>query len=168
MSASSFWLPGIRLTNFVVFLGCVGLMAVGLYMQHFMDLVPCALCITQRIFIIATGAWALIGVLAHNLVPLRKILSFLAVISAITGGFFSSRQLWLQSLPEDQVPACGPSFDYLIEAFPLQEALTVLMRGDGNCAEVSWTFLGISIPGWTLVAFIGLALINIWQLIRRN
>jgi disulfide bond formation protein DsbB len=137
-------------------------------MQHFMDLVPCALCITQRIFIIATGAWALIGVLAHNLVPLRKILSFLAVISAITGGFFSSRQLWLQSLPEDQVPACGPSFDYLIEAFPLQEALTVLMRGDGNCAEVSWTFLGISIPGWTLVAFIGLALINIWQLIRRN
>lgn len=168
MSASSFWLPGIRLTNFVVFLGCVGLMAVGLYMQHFMDLVPCALCITQRIFIIATGAWALIGVLAHNLVPLRNILSFLAVISAITGGFFSSRQLWLQSLPEDQVPACGPSFDYLIEAFPLQEALTVLMRGDGNCAEVSWTFLGISIPGWTLVAFIGLALINIWQLIRRN
>ena len=30
------------------------------------------------------------------------------------------------------------------------------MRGDGNCAEVSWIFLGISMPGWALIGFFGL------------
>lgn len=89
------------------------------------------------------------------------------IVFAILGGSFSSRQLWLQSLPPDQVPACGPALDYLFENFPLMEVLSVMLRGDGNCAEVSWTFLSISIPGWTLVAFIGLALFNIWQIFRK-
>ncbi|GAB2189843.1 disulfide bond formation protein B [Sessilibacter sp. MAH2] len=168
MSASVAWLPGIRLTNFIIFLGCVGLMLVGLYMQYFMGLVPCALCITQRVFIIATGLWALIAVAVHHPVWARRTLAVLGILSSIAGGFFSSRQLWLQSLPEGQAPACGPSLNYLLDAFPLQEALTLLLRGDGNCAEISWTFLGISIPGWTLVAFIGLVLFNLWQLLRRN
>ena len=84
----------------------------------------------------------------------------------IIGGGFSSRQVWLQSLPPDQVPACGPDLSYLIENFPLKEAFMVLLRGDGNCAEVTWTFLGVSIAGWTLVAFSGLMLINLWQWVR--
>ena len=77
----------------------------------------------------------------------------LTIVAALVGGGFSIRQLWLQSLPADQVPACGPSVDYILENFPLSKALEMLLRGDGNCAEVLWTFLGISIPGWTLVAF---------------
>ena len=61
-------------------------------------------------------------------------------------------------MPADDAPACGPSIDFIFETFPVSEALSILLRGDGNCAEVTWQFLGLSIPGWTLIAFIGLAI----------
>lgn len=161
-------LPSTRLTFLIIFLGCVGLMLTALYMQYFMDLYPCPLCITQRVFVIAVGVTALIAFLVNPKCTGRRIFAVIGILLAIAGGSFSTRQLWLQSLPEDQVPACGPDIAYLMENFPLMEALSVLLRGDGNCAEVSWTFLGVSIPGWTLVAFIGLALINVWQLLRKS
>ena len=98
----------------------------------------------------------------------RKIFGILGILFAVIGGSFSTRQLWLQSLPEDQVPACGPDIGYLLDNFPLMDALSVLLRGDGNCAEVTWTFLGVSIAGWTLVAFVGLVGFNLWQVLRRG
>lgn len=159
-------LPSARLTFLLLFLGCTGLMMVGYYMQYVMDLYPCPLCITQRVFIVAVGLTGLIGFIINPKRLGRRILGVLGLIFAVAGGSFSSRQLWLQSLPPDQVPACGPDIGYLLENFPLMDALSVLLRGDGNCAEVSWSFLGISIPGWTLVAFSGLALLNLWQIFR--
>ncbi len=159
-------MPNLRQTNLIIFLGCVSLILTALYMQHYMDMKPCALCITQRIFVMAVGLIALLGFI-HN--PNRigaRVYAGLAIVAAVIGGGFSSRHIWLQSLPEDLVPACGPSLEYLLDAFPLQEAFTLLLQGDGNCAEVSWRFLGLTIPAWTLVAFIGLVLINLWQIFR--
>ena len=83
------------------------------------------------------------------------------------GSFFSIKQLWLQGLPEDQVPACGPPVDYLFDAFSVSEAISMLLRGDGNCAEVQWQLLGLSMPGWVLVSFIGLAGVGLLQLLRK-
>lgn len=161
------WLPSSRLTFFVLFLGCAGLMAVGYYMQYAMGLQPCALCMTQRAFIVAVGVVALLAGLFNLGAAGRKVFSVLGMLFAAIGGYFSSRQLYLQSLPADQVPACGPSVDYLLDNFPFMEALEVLLRGDGNCAEVSWSFLSLSIPAWTLVAFAGLVIINLWQFVRK-
>lgn len=155
-----------RQTFALIAAGCLSLILIGMYMQYGMKLIPCALCITQRIFIIAVGVVALGAFLHHPQGFGQKIYAGLGVIFAVVGGSFSSRQLYLQSLPEDQVPACGPDIAYMFENFPLQEAFSLLLRGDGNCAEVSWTFLGISIPGWTLVAFAGLAIFNLWQFFR--
>jgi len=158
--------PSIRQTFLIVFFGCIGLILTALYMQYQMDMAPCALCITQRVFIVLVGLLALIASL-HNPDTLgRRIYCSLGALSAIIGGLFSARHLWLQSLPEDLVPACGPDLEYLLNTFPLMEALEVLLQGDGNCADVSWTLLGISIPGWTLVAYAGLMAINVWQGIR--
>ena len=97
-----------------------------------------------------------------------KIFGFLGILFEVIGGSFSTRQLWLQRLPKDQVPACGPDIGYLLDNFPLMDALSVLLRGDGNCAEVTWTFLGVSIAGWTVVAFVGLVGFNLWQVLRRG
>lgn len=159
-------MPSIRLTNLAIFLGCTGLILIGLYMQYVMDLKPCALCITQRVFIIATGVLALIAFVHHPRRLGLRVYASLGALTAIIGGSFSTRQVWLQSLPEDQAPACGPGIQYMLENFPFTEALELLLRGDGNCAEVVWRFLGLSIPSWTLVAFIGLLSINIWQWLR--
>ena len=74
----------------------------------------------------------------------------------------------LQNLPEDQVPACGPSLEYMLDTLPLSETFKLVMMGDGNCADVQWTFLGLSIPEQALVLFVGLLLVNLWQLLRSN
>ncbi|MEX0943384.1 MAG: disulfide bond formation protein B [Pseudomonadales bacterium] len=159
-------LPDSRIIYFLLAVGCVGAMAAALYMEHAMGLEPCPLCIFQRVFVIVAGTIALIAAL-HNPRQLGiKIYGGLVTLSAVIGGGIAIRQLWLQSLPEDQVPACGPSLDYLLDVFPLTEVINMVLSGDGSCAEVQWTFLGLSIPGWTLVGFIGLAAIGIFQIVR--
>lgn len=157
------YLPSPRNTNILLAAGCAGLICVGLYFQYALGLEPCPLCMTQRVAIITTGVICALAAI-HNR-GLTIYASF-ALLTSIAGGAISSRQLWLQSLPEDQVPACGPSLEYMLDAFPLSETLKIMLSGDGNCAEVVWTFLGISIPGWTLVAFCGLAGAQLWQIFR--
>ena len=152
----------------LIALACAGLIATALYMEHVVGLVPCYLCIVQRAFVILTGVIALLA-FVHNPAALgMRVYGSLAALSAVTGSGFSIRQLWLQSLPEDQVPACGPSADYLMGSFSPAEWLPMLLRGDGNCAKVDWTFLGLSIAGWMLIMFIGLGLFALWQVFRRH
>lgn len=160
-------LPSARYTFLIIALGTLGLMLTGYYMQFVMKLIPCPLCITQRFFIIGVGVTALAAFFHNPPLFTRRIYATLGTLLAIIGGGFSTRQVWLQNLPKDQVPACGPDLSYLLENFPLKEAFLVLVRGDGNCAEVTWTFLGLSIAAWTLVAFVGLAGFNIWQWLRK-
>lgn len=149
-----------------IFFAVVGLLGYGYYSQYVDGLEPCPLCITQRFFFFLTGILGLAAFLQKPAVLGTRLYGFFGALFAILGGVFASRQLWLQALPEDQVPACGPSLQYMLEAFPLMEALSVLMRGDGNCAEISWMFMGISMPGWALIWFVLLMLGWLLQLRR--
>jgi disulfide bond formation protein DsbB len=157
--------PTARQTNLFIFLACNGIILVALFMQNTLELKPCYLCITQRGFIILTGTFSLLAFL-HNYGI--KVYGGLITLSALAGGFFSGKQIWLQNLPEDQVPACGPPVEYLFDAFNFSDALSMLFRGDGNCAEVQWTFLNLSIPAWALLCFLGLAALGLWQMIRES
>lgn len=140
------------------FLASCALIATALYMQYALKQEPCPLCIFQRLFVMALGAVALLGAL-HNpgLLGRRVYAGFLALL-ALGGGAVAARQVWLQHLPADQVPECGPGLDYMLETFPLQETLNLVLRGSGECAEVGWTFLGFSIAEWMLVVFAGFLL----------
>ena len=158
-------LPNARQTNLIVALGCAALMAVALYMQHFMGLEPCHLCVMQRVMVISAGVITFAAALHGPGVLGTRRYGGLTVLTVGVGAGLSMRQLWLQSLPEDEVPACGASLDYMLEVFPLTEVISMVLAGDGTCAEVVWTFLGISIPGWTLVAFVGIGAIAIWQIL---
>lgn len=144
----------------LMWVGAIILIMIALYMQYVMYLIPCALCMTQRVFIIAIGVVAFIAWLHKTQALGLRLYTVISMIFAIVGGGFSSRHIWLQNLPEDLVPTCGPSLGYLLETVPLAEALSLLLQGDGNCAEVSWSLLGLTIPGWTLICFIGFFLIN--------
>lgn len=141
---------------------CAGLMGYALYAQHGLDLEPCPLCVLQRIAVIATGTVFLIAALHAPRAGGRWVYGLGGFVTATAGAGVATRHVWLQSLPPDQVPACGPGYDYMMEAFPFAEALKMIFSGSGECAEVDWTFLGQSMPVWTLVAFIGLAL---WALL---
>lgn len=158
--------PGV--IRWEIFLAVACLLGFGYYLQYVEGLEPCPLCITQRFFLFVCGMLGLVAALHKPGVVGARVYAALGVAAAAAGSFFSSRQLYLQSLPEDQVPACGPSLEFILETFPLSEAIGILLRGDGNCAEVTWTFLGLSIPAWTLVAFIGLATGWLLQLRRET
>lgn len=147
---------------------CVVLLATALYFQHVMGLEPCPLCIFQRIFVIALGAIMLVAAI-HNPGRLwRRVYGAGMLVFALLGVVVAGRHVWLQSLPPDQVPECGPGLEYMLQSFPLVQALELVFRGSGECAEVQWTFLGLSIPAWTLVIFAGILLAAIFTLFSRR
>lgn len=146
---------------FLGLLFCLAVMATAYFMQFVMELEPCPLCITQRLFMIAVGGVFLLGFL-HDPGPLgQRFYALLAVLFSLGGAAVAARHVWLQSLPPDQVPACGPSLDYVWENFPLSETLKLLFSGTGDCAEVEWELLGLTIPSWSLLTFLLLA---VWSL----
>lgn len=135
------------------FVACAALMAAALTMQYKLGLEPCPLCIFQRVFVIALGVIMLIAAVHDPALVGRRVYGGLIVALGVLGMIVAGRHVWLQNLPADQVPECGPGLNYLLETFPLREALGIVFRGSGECAEVQWVFLGLTIPGWTLVAF---------------
>ncbi len=153
----------------LVFLVSVGLLAVAFYMEHVMGLEPCPLCWLQRFAFMAVAAVSLLAVLHNPAGWGGRVYGLLMAVFAGAGLGLAGRQLWLQSLPEDQVPACGPSVDYLLEVLPLFEVLSTALQGTGDCAKVLWRFLGLSIAGWTAIFFalilvLGIAILfGAWQ-----
>ena len=136
------------------------LLAGALVMEHVFQMDPCPLCLMQRVWFAIAGLLAL-AALIHS--PRWGIYPLLTMLAALIGGGFSIRQLWLQSLPEDQVPACGPDITYMLENFPLADVLAAMTRGTGDCAAVTWQF-GLTIPGWALVGFVAIFIVAAIQL----
>lgn len=138
-----------------------------LFLQQALGLAPCPLCITQRGFVILVGLFALVAFI-HNPSGIgRRLYAGLCTLAAVGGAAVAGRHVWLQSLPADQAPACGPSLDYMLDTLPLSETFALVMMGDGNCAETQWSFLGMSIPAQTLLLFLVLAVLGLWQTARR-
>lgn len=162
-------LPNHRAINCLQALSGILLIVVAVfYFQNHLQLEPCYLCITQRVFVIAIAVICALAVLHNPEQHGQKLYAVISTLLAIIGSYFSIKQLWLQSLPEDQVPACGVPVDYLFDVFSLSEAISHLLKGDGNCAEVQWQMLSISMPGWVLVAFIGYMVVGIFQILRKT
>ncbi|MGE4404814.1 disulfide bond formation protein B [Pseudomonas sp.] len=152
----------------LAFLGSALLIAVALYLEHVVGLVPCPLCIVQRICTIGFGLVCLVAAIHGPARVGRRIYAVLALLFVAAGGATAIRQIWLQSIPADQLPSCLPSLEYMMEALPFQEIVRLVLHGTAECAEVNWTLLGLSIPEWSLLAFIGMALLCVWQLLRRD
>ncbi|WP_202980276.1 disulfide bond formation protein B [Marinobacter fonticola] len=150
-----------RLVFLLIFLVCAALMAVAFYMEYVMGLEPCPLCWLQRMAISAVGILALIAALHNPQGWGGRIYGLLLAVCSAIGAALAGRQLWLQSLPEDQVPACGPSVDYLLDVMPILDVFRIALQGTGDCAKVAWTFLGLSIPGWTAIFFALLLVVGI-------
>lgn len=152
---------------FMGFLSCASMLGIAGYFQFVDHLEPCPLCILQRVFALFVGIILLLAVV-HN--PKEwgiKVYGSLAGLFALIGAGVSTRHVWLQNLPADQVPSCGPGLNFMLENFPLSDAINMVMRGSGECAEVVWSFIGLSIPAWTLLAFIALAFLSISQVFRK-
>lgn len=161
-------LPSKRVINLLAFLICVGLMLFAIYLEVYEKINPCPLCIVQRIVVIILGILFFLAIwLSQNNRGTGYYYFFVALVSVL-GAIVAGRQVWLQSLPADQVPACGASLEYMLERLPVGQVLQLIFRGTGECAKVTWRFLSLSIADWTLLFFIFFALVAIWQAMRKN
>jgi disulfide bond formation protein DsbB len=160
-------MPRWRLAHLLGALACAGLMGYALYAQYVLGLDPCPLCVLQRVAVIGAGVVFLLAAL-HNPGRVGSIVySVLIVAIAGSGAAVAGRHVWLQSLPPDQVPACGASLEYMLETLPFWEVLSTVFKGSGDCAKVDWQMIGLSMPAWTLVAFLTMIVAAI-ELMRRD
>lgn len=142
---------------------CFAAIGYALYVEHVMLMMPCPLCVFQRIAFLLAGVFFLIAGL-HN--PsrhaLRKMYGALAGLSAFGGLLIAGRHVMLQLMPADQVPICSSmGLDYMLEAMPLTDVLAKVFKGSGECAKIDWQFLGLSMPMWTILLYLGLIVIAI-------
>lgn len=156
-----------RQSAWLLFAAPAGLLLFAYYLQYFQGQEPCPLCMTQRLCFYGIAGFALLACFTHGSQLWRKLSNAGVGLFAALGGGVAIRQLWLQSLPPDQVPACGPSFEFIMKTFPLSEAVSIMFKGTGDCAEVTWTFLGLSIAAWSLVWFVLLFAAALFQLLRK-
>ena len=157
-----------RVLNLLGSLACAGMMAYALYSQHVLGLEPCPLCIFQRVAVIALGVVFLLAALQGPGRIGGYIYALLLGSAALAGMGVAGRHVWLQNLPPDKVPACGPGLDFMLDSFPFTEVLDMVLNGSGECAEVSWSLLGISMPGWVLIAVGALGVYGITVNVRRK
>lgn len=140
------------------FLICAGGLGFAYLMELGLGLEPCPMCIFQRVAMFIAGLVFMTGAVHGPTGIGRWIYALLAGLASVAGAAIAGRHVWLQSLPPDQVPACGPPLDYMLDILPFTEVLRVVLRGDANCAKIDAAWLGLSLPAWTMVAFVGITL----------
>jgi disulfide bond formation protein DsbB len=154
-----------RLVFAAIFLACLGLMGFGIVLQEVQGLEPCPMCIMQRVAFIVCGLIALAAAIHNPGVMGSRIYGVLVAAAAIAGGSVAARQSWLQHNPP-KIVDCGPDLEFMLDSFPLVQALPLIFRGTGDCSKVQWTFLGLSIAEWSLLWFTAIAVLGIYLLLR--
>ncbi len=153
---------------FIVAFSCAALLAYGYYVQYVDFLDPCPLCIFQRIAFMWITAVAFVAFVHNPGNTGRWVYATLISLGGIAGIIIAGRHTWLQNLPPDQVPDCGQGLNYMIDTMPFTDVLSQVFRGSGECATIDWTFLGLSMPNWTLIWYIGITLVTIVVTVRAN
>lgn len=158
-----------RIQYLLGFLACTGLLAYAFYLQLYQHLEPCPLCIFQRVAFFALGLVFLAGALhGPKKAGGRRTYGVLALLASLGGIAVAGNHVRLQHLPPDQVPACGPGLDYMLDAMPIAGVIRKVMTGSGECAAVDWSFLGLAMPAWSLICFVVLAVWAAYAAFRRR
>jgi protein dithiol:quinone oxidoreductase len=147
-----------------------GLMSYALYTQHILGLEVCPLCVLQRMIIITLGLVLAVAALHAPRGAGARVYAVLGALVALVGMGVSGWHVRLQNLPPAEVPSCGPGYDYIMDTFGWLEGLSMIFTASGECAEVNWEWLGLSMPAWVFVWFAALgalALIANWSRLSR-
>ena len=158
----------VRQIHLLIFLAIGGIIGYAAYSIKVLGLEACPLCITQQFFYCLIGITAFAAFLHNARARVYRVYAAIIFASSAFGVWIAGRQVWLQSLPDDEVPLCGPPLEYILEVFPFGELINALFMGDGNCAEIPWTFLGASMALWSLLFFIVFFVLSFIVMMRSN
>ena len=159
-----------NLQIFLVIIAVIGMSFALLFLQRHLGLSPCPLCIFQRVGLMIMGGFALIAALFN---PKSKAIRLVLWLGSLAGigwaTVVAARHVWIQHLPADQVPSCGPGLDYWLDTLPILQVFKEVFTGSGECAVIDWTFMGMSIPEQSLILFSILLIVHVlilWRIIR--
>lgn len=159
-----------NLQVFLVIMAVIGMSFALFFLQSHLGLTPCPLCIFQRIGLIIMGGFALISALFNPKSMLVRLILWIGSLAGIGWAtIVAARHVWLQHLPADQVPSCGPGLDYWMDTLPILQVFKEVFAGSGECATVDWTFMGLSIPEQSLILFAVLLIVHVlilWRIVR--
>ncbi len=150
-----------RLLNTLGFLTCAFGLGYAYYAQFGLGFEPCPLCIFQRLALMGVGLLFLAAMIHNPHEWGAKAYGLLVGLTTVVGAGIAVRHVWLQQLPPEEAPRCGPGLDYMLQTFPLSETIREVLTGSGECAKVDWTLLGLSMPTWTLLLFLGLGVAGV-------
>lgn len=162
-----FKMPSLRIVDFLGFLACVFLVILAVALEIYIKLQPCPLCVIQRAIYIILALLFLVGAFIPWRQTGQKIYHLIIFAVAFVGLAIAARHVYITLLPPWRVPACGGSLKYLFNVLPANQAIMVLFQGTGDCAKVTWRFLGLSIPEWSLISFIFFSGLCFWQAFRK-
>lgn len=153
--------------NLVGALVCAGMLGYAIYSEKVLGYVPCPLCMFQRVCVAAMGVVFLVAGLHRARRAGSIVYGVLILITAGATTWVAGRHVWIQAQPPGTVPACGAPLDMLMDMFPLSDVIRRVMTGGGECGVIDWSFLGVSMPGWVLIAAVTLGLAGMINNFRR-
>lgn len=156
-----------RAISLVAFLICLGLLGFAAYLQYTLGLQPCPLCVIQRLCMAILAVLFMVGALyIPRTKSMRRGLSLFSVIIAFLGFLTAIRHIWLENEPPGTVSSCGPNLDTMLQSYPISDTLRQLLNGSGDCAQVTWQFLNMSIPAWGLIFFSIFLILGVLRVVR--
>lgn len=159
--------PFIRIIFLTVFLICAGSLVYALYLQLVKNLLPCPLCVAQRLSYWVIGLTALAAI-AHNPRALgRRLYSGVMMIAALVGGVVATRHSWLVRYPESFECGISPE-ERLLNSLPIARWWPTMFEANGDCSESSWELMSLTIPDWSAIMFILMAIMSGYALLTRQ
>lgn len=161
-------MPSWRAANSIGFGACAAALAFAFYVQYGLGLVPCHLCIFQRVTLAAMGLAFLLAAIAPGGRGFRIFSAALIGLAGLATIATAGRHVWIQMQPAGTVAPCGADLAFMLDIFPLTDVILKVFRAGGECARVDWTLLGLSMPVWVLAFAVALSAAGVWINLRRN
>lgn len=153
-----------RIIFLLIALTCIGLVSYALYLQLVDKLLPCPLCIFQRIAYWLVGITAFCAFIHHPQLLGRRIYSTLIMLFSLAGATVAGRQAWLVRYPEAFECGISPEEAFLNE-LPLARWWPDMFEANGDCSDSTWQFLSLTMPDWSLLTFLAFSLVTglLWR-----
>lgn len=147
-----------------IFLVCVAALGYALYLQEAKHLLPCPLCVVQRVAYWLIGLTAVVAFVHNPVASGRRVYAALLALWAFAGAVVASRHVWLLRHPDSF--ECGVSAEErFLNALPIAKWWPAMFEANGDCANIKWRFMTLTIPDWSLILFLTIAVIAIYVLI---
>ncbi len=161
-------MPSITKTSALLVLFCCLLLVAAGVLQYAWQLIPCPLCVLQRLVILLLGIYLIPGCLFVPMPTPRRWYYSVALLLASSGLGLSAWQVHLQLAPVAAAGSCGASLSYMLSNFPFMTVVHSLLQGSGECSDVQWTFLHVSLAEWSMLSFVILTGGCLWQMLRKS